>query len=196
MSRKRKTTQGARPPAANQASAHSGAQNMTGHPPAANTADHRPPEDMPTPEADGAQAPPTGAPATPRQVTTAEVPDTPARGHTQGDVEQAPTPPSDEHEQHHGPVWSATEAARRCGIGRATMTRKLQAGEIAGATRNDEGHWQVPLTGLLAAGLRPDRPTPPEDEKQDPGDDAGEADDIAAAVELAELRGQLALGRV
>lgn len=75
------------------------------------------------------------------------------------------------------------------------MTRRLQAGEIAGATRNDEGHWQVPLTGLLAAGLRPDRPAPPEDDDPHPEDETTTADDVAAAIELAELRGQLALER-
>lgn len=151
---------------------------------------------MPTPESDGAQAPPKDTPATPGRATKHQAPEPPAQGQAQGDAEQAPTPPIDEQEQHHGPVWSASEAARRCGIGRATMTRKLQADEIAGATRDEDGHWRIPLSGLLAAGLRPDRPAPAEDRSpQDHSEDTSDVDHVAAAVELAELRGQLAVER-
>lgn len=53
---------------------------------------------------------------------------------------------------------SASTAARLTGLGRATMTRRLQAGQIPGATRDDQGHWSIPLDGLRAAGLDPDHP--------------------------------------
>lgn len=56
------------------------------------------------------------------------------------------------------PRWSLTEAARRCGVGRATLQRRLAAGAIPGAVRGDKG-WELPLEGLLAAGFVPDRPS-------------------------------------
>lgn len=56
------------------------------------------------------------------------------------------------------PRWSASEAARRCGVGRATIQRALDAGRLPGAVQTDKG-WQIPLEDLLAAGFKPDRPT-------------------------------------
>lgn len=71
----------------------------------------------------------------------------------------APTgPPASMPER---PRWSASEAARRCNVGRATIQRALAAGRIPGATETERG-WSIPLDGLLAAGFTPDRPTPPE----------------------------------
>ena len=60
------------------------------------------------------------------------------------------------------PRWSAAEAARRCGVGRATIQRALTAGRIPGAEQTDAG-WSIPLEGLLAAGFNPSAPSPPED---------------------------------
>lgn len=97
-------------------------------------------------------------------------------------------------EQDHGPVWSASEAARRCGISRATMTRRLQADAIPGATRDESGAWLVPLSGLLAAGFHPDRPAPPE-EQQDQDTTADALRDAHHARELAEVRAALELER-
>lgn len=179
MSRSRKNARSPRPD-------HIGAHSTDRNPLKPKTPVQSPPTDAPTTKAGGAHQPPT--------------PDTTTSGHPTPahDCAQVETghPPMTDQEQRHGPFWSASEAARRCGIGRATMTRKLQAGEITGATRNDDGHWQVPLTGLLAAGLRPDRPALPEDDHQHGEDDVGKTgDDVTAAVELAELRGQLALER-
>lgn len=57
------------------------------------------------------------------------------------------------------PRWSASEAARRCNVGRATIQRALAAGRIPGATETEKG-WSIPLDGLLAAGFTPDRPSP------------------------------------
>ncbi|WP_072691684.1 PhoU domain-containing protein [Rhodococcus marinonascens] len=59
------------------------------------------------------------------------------------------------------PHWSASEAARRCGVGRATIQRALTAGRIPGAAETEKG-WSIPLEGLLAAGFFPDRPTAPD----------------------------------
>ncbi|GGC64200.1 hypothetical protein IEU95_11540 [Hoyosella rhizosphaerae] len=61
------------------------------------------------------------------------------------------------------PRWSAAEAARRCGVGRATIQRALDGGRLPGAVKTEDG-WQIPLEDLLAAGFKPDRPSPPEDQ--------------------------------
>ena len=60
------------------------------------------------------------------------------------------------------PRWSAAEAARRCGVGRATIQRALTAGRIPGPEQTDAG-WSIPLEGLLAAGFNPSAPAPAED---------------------------------
>lgn len=73
------------------------------------------------------------------------------------------------------PRWSASEAARRCGVGRATIQRALTAGRIPGATETEKG-WSIPLEGLLAAGFTPDRPTPPDQQPADPLSTAREHD--------------------
>lgn len=52
------------------------------------------------------------------------------------------------------PRWSAAEAARRCGVGRATIQRALENGRIANAEKTDDG-WQIPVESLLAAGFKP-----------------------------------------
>lgn len=72
---------------------------------------------------------------------------------------------------------SAATAAKRTGVGRATITRRLQAGQIPGATRDERGNWQIPPEGLRAAGLDPAAA-----EQQHPG---------AGAAEVARLRSQL-----
>jgi len=58
-------------------------------------------------------------------------------------------------------VWSPQKAAKECQMGRSTIMRKLYAGEIPGAEKVD-GAWKIPVPGLIAAGLKPGRPTPPE----------------------------------
>lgn len=223
MSRKRNRRPQAGPARGAQAPAQSSAQGDAEQVPTAAPAGQGPPADMPTESAGTARAVSTAALAAAEEGEMSSIPTPPAEpahDHAPGSAGQPPapvhavhTPPADtpaaapgpaqevptaveddpaEQEQRHGPIWSASEAARRCGIGRATMTRRLQAGAIPGATRDEDGHWQVPLSGLLAAGLHPDRPAPPED--VDLGDDPAH-DDVATAVELAELRGMLAVER-
>ncbi len=55
------------------------------------------------------------------------------------------------------PKWSAAEAARRCGVGRATIARALDDGRITGAQKTEQG-WEIPVESLIAAGLRPTAP--------------------------------------
>lgn len=99
----------------------------------------------------------------------------------------APTEGVHDHAQH---TFSAAGAAAACGVSRATISRRLSAGEIAGAEKDDMGAWVIPVSGLLAAGLHPGRPAPP-DEDEDQDDDAE-----IPAVTIARLEGELAVERV
>lgn len=117
---------------------------------------------------------------------------------------------SDQPEQptRERPRWSAAEAARRCGVGRATIQRALAAGRIPGAEQTDAG-WSIPLEGLLAAGFKPDRYQPHDPQQHTPAAPAREHDRAAdhpvseqarrladLEAELAEARSQAALERV
>lgn len=73
-------------------------------------------------------------------------------GHTDAMTDPDPVPSG-------GPTLSLAEAVDRCSVSRATLQRRLRAGEIEGATRNRSGGWEIPISGLIAAGLIP-RTTP------------------------------------
>lgn len=103
---------------------------------------------------------------------------------------------SDTADEPGRPRWSASEAAKRCGVGRATITRRLEAGKIPGAIRTKDG-WSIPLEGLLAAGFTPDRPRPPDPAHgpdRSPGEHVRAADQLARRVH--ELEQQLAAAHV
>jgi hypothetical protein len=55
----------------------------------------------------------------------------------------------------HGPTLSLSEATNRCSVSRATIQRRLKAGDIVGAYRTDSGGWSIPISGLIGAGLIP-----------------------------------------
>ena len=74
----------------------------------------------------------------------------------------------------HGQLFTAGDAARACGVARTTISRAAAAGRIAGAERDEAGAWVLPLSGLLAAGFNPGKPSPPEDEKHRDRDDDGD----------------------
>jgi len=88
---------------------------------------------------------------------------------------------------YDGPVWSAAEAARRCGVPRSTLTRRLAAGAIPGATRDADG-WHIPAMGLAIAGIAT---VPPADDSPADGDqghgDAVEAESSQVAILTARL---------
>lgn len=91
---------------------------------------------------------------------------------------------------YDGPVWSAAEAARRCGVPRSTLTRRLAAGAIPGATRDADG-WHIPAMGLAIAGIATvppadDTPTAPADGDRGHGD-AVEAESSQVAILTARL---------
>ncbi|MFE5708112.1 hypothetical protein [Rhodococcus koreensis] len=83
------------------------------------------------------------------------------------------------------PRWSASEAAKRCGVGRATIQRRLEAGLIPGAERTREG-WSIPIEGLLAAGFTPDRHRPPAPPEAAREQDQVTTEQVRAADHLAQ----------
>jgi excisionase family DNA binding protein len=83
------------------------------------------------------------------------------------------------------PRWSATEAAKRAGVSRSTIQRMIADGRLE-AGKDDEGNWVIALENLLAAGLKVDRPTTPED-AQTPAQGAPDP-----AQKVAELETELA----
>lgn len=190
MSRKRRHPNRSRPAQPFQPHTHGHAQSNDEQEPTPAPPAQRPSESTPAEKTGRVQNPPEAPRDEPSEATLATnaAPSTSAALDAEQSDLKAPSGSDEEdQEQRHGPLWSASEAARRCGIGRATMTRKLQAGSIPGATRDEQGHWQVPLSGLLAAGFHPDRPSPPEEDA-----DQG-VEDIAA--KLAEVEQELALER-
>lgn len=85
------------------------------------------------------------------------------------------------------PTFTVRTAAEATGKSRRTIGRMLEAGELEGATKDEEsGAWSIPTEALLGAGLRLHAPSPPDAV----GDDADE--DKAAQDDRAELLAELA----
>lgn len=64
------------------------------------------------------------------------------------------------------PTFTLSEAVEACTCSRSTLRRKFKAGEIDGATQNNSGQWQIPISALVTAGLMastspPEEPTEP-----------------------------------
>jgi len=76
--------------------------------------------------------------------------------------------------EHPRPRWSLSEAARRCGVGRATLQRRIEAGLLPGATKTDDG-WSIGVDDLLGAGFHPGRDSLP----VEPSTDDREHDRVA-----------------
>lgn len=58
---------------------------------------------------------------------------------------------------------SISEAAQICGVRRRTIRRRHQAGEFEHAFKEPDGSWRIPVDDLVAAGLRPNVVTDPEE---------------------------------
>lgn len=70
-----------------------------------------------------------------------------------------------------GRRFTEAEAARACDVSRSTLHRRRKAGEFPNAERDEQAPgrpWRIPLADLLAAGLNPGRPAPPDEVPADP----------------------------
>lgn len=122
--------------------------------------------------------------------------------HTPEQVNGTPVEAVEEHVRER-PRWSAAESARRCGVGRATIQRALDAKRFPNAVKGENG-WEIPLEDLLAAGFKPDRPAKPDEDEDDRDDDrSGEVDLpehlkrlVDLEIELAQTRAQVEIERV
>jgi hypothetical protein len=68
-------------------------------------------------------------------------------------------PALDESAQAHStrPTFTITEAAAACAVSRKTITRKLSELADAGAAKDADGIWRIPVEALLSVGLHPGR---------------------------------------
>ena len=60
------------------------------------------------------------------------------------------------------PSWSVQQAARECGVSVATIRRRLKDGSLPNAEQGARGAWLIPVTDLIAVGLNPGQPSPPD----------------------------------
>ena len=60
------------------------------------------------------------------------------------------------------PSWGVQQAARECGVSPATIRRRLKDGSLPNAAQGARGAWSIPVTDLIAAGLNPGQPSPPD----------------------------------
>jgi hypothetical protein len=59
-------------------------------------------------------------------------------------------------------VYSATQAANVCQVSLRTVQRRIPQLEAAGAWKDADGKWCIPVEAMATAGLSPGRPTPPD----------------------------------
>lgn len=125
--------------------------------------------------------------------------DHPVQGGGQGVSADMSTPLSGHPSS--APPWTASEAARVCGVGRTTILRALNASRLHGAVRTGQG-WSIPLDALLGAGFLPNRPDPPDHPVQ--GGDQGVSADVSTPLtghvrghvhQVAELEAEVAAQR-
>lgn len=57
-------------------------------------------------------------------------------------------------------MFTASSAAKACGVGRSTVHRYLEQGRLPGAEQDRDGVWQIPLSALLSVGWTPGRSAP------------------------------------
>ena len=85
---------------------------------------------------------------------------------------------------------SLSEAAKQAQTSRRTIERRLHAGQFPNAHKATGGSWQIPVTDLLAAGVRLNAPTPP-----DPAPEVSEVEHLREALAIAETRASEAEAR-
>lgn len=76
--------------------------------------------------------------------------------------EPPPGPPPAAPPTNEGVIFTLQGAADACGVDPKSIRRRRQQLEDHGSQRNEDGSWSIPLGALLAAGLHPGKPTPPD----------------------------------
>ena len=87
------------------------------------------------------------------------------------------------------PVFTLKEAAEACQVSLKTIRRRRDKGDFPNSYRSAsraQSPWLIPVTDLIAAGLTPGKPAPPEEPAPEPSPEPAELDKLKA--EIAELR--------
>ncbi|MFJ7280678.1 hypothetical protein [Kitasatospora sp. NPDC098663] len=90
------------------------------------------------------------------------------------------------------PRFSLKSAAAACGVSVSTVRRRRENGDFPGAQKTEAG-WLIPLEDLLAAGLRVNAPSAPDEQPVSGADDLGEGERARLLRELADARHAQAL---
>lgn len=92
------------------------------------------------------------------------------------------------------PSYTLSEAADLCGVDRRTIRRHLDADRFPNAWREDDGNgpWRIPVTDLLAAGLQPGKPSPPDPPTTDVAPEPDHVDRLRDRLADAERRAAVA----
>ncbi|MCH9729982.1 MAG: hypothetical protein K0U84_09975 [Actinomycetia bacterium] len=89
-------------------------------------------------------------------------------------------------------VYSATQAANVCQVSLRTVQRRIPQLEAAGAWKDVDGKWCIPVEAMTAAGLAPGRPAPPDkplrQQLRQPNLSQDMSHDTTAEAETAEWR--------
>ena len=78
------------------------------------------------------------------------------------DTTAPPAAPPPDTPTSDGITFTLKGAADACQVDPQTIRRRLDQLEEHGARRNDDGSWTILLSALLAAGLQPGTPLPPD----------------------------------
>ncbi|MQS18087.1 helix-turn-helix domain-containing protein [Streptomyces kaniharaensis] len=90
------------------------------------------------------------------------------------------------------PRFSLKDAAAACGVSVSTIRRYREGGRFPGAEKVDSG-WLIPLEDLLAAGLRVNAPSGPDEQPVSGVSDLSEGERARLLRELADARHAQAL---
>ena len=80
------------------------------------------------------------------------------------------------------PVFTLKEAAEACQVSLKTIRRRRDKGDFPNSYRSAtraQSPWLIPVTDLIAAGLTPGKPAPPESKRFELGRTVGSIDDLS-----------------
>lgn len=92
-------------------------------------------------------------------------------------------------------MFTASSAAKECGVGRSTVHRYLEQGRLSGAEQDEDGVWQIPLSALLSVGWTPGRSAPSVDDARERDRDKTRDGDRHVSREVHELALELERAR-